>query len=462
MLDIQKIFNNFVENQINAIDDYISNVDKIINIGKEKGLDNTSFTDDYNDDNDLVDIIVLTANPLIDKNKKNTIIEEKELRTMNNFNSIAHAIFNFILNECNKQIKAQFLPLTKKNFEFAVLRRPKILHLICQSIYELENGTYKTYLFFENENCEVDRQNKDDLGKLINSKALQKIDKDILSNITLFVSTPLSQDVFNIFKIFNFKNIIIQHTTLANIDFITELNEQLYLHIIKLNKPIIDAFEVAKKNSINEKHQFCCCFHEHKDDCQLKKYLSNELYPKDENNNKLKDYFLIPHFYHLRYKCKCDNCNQNFCIHKQNCKNSAFCFKALLTKPKITNLCCCKDSKKEHDLKHIFFCRFSENDEEGIFSNYQNNNFGKIINREFVPNYNKMHFLVGRNRIIYNIFDLLKDRTCNIINIHGKQYKESINKIDKLIDMIIEFLKERIPYYLQDEDNNEGNFDSLS
>ena len=429
---------------------------------KEKELDNSSTIDDCDDDNDLVDIIVLTANPLIDKNKKNNkIVEEKELRTMNDFNSIAHSICNVILNECNKQIKAQFLPLTKKNLKLAISKRPKILHLLCQSVYESESDTYKTYLFFENENCEVDRESRDDLEKLINSKDLLKIDKDIISGITLLVSTPLSEDIFNIFKKFNFKNIMVQHTTLANIDFISELNEQLYLNIIKLNKPIIDAFEVAKKNSINVKHQFCCCFHEHKDDCKFKENLSNELYPKDENNNQIKYYFIIPHFYHLRYKCKCNNDDSNFCSHKGNCENSGYCFKPL-HKGKDKNLCCCEKLKKEHDLKHIFFCTFSENDEEGIFSNYQNNNFGKIINREFLPNYNKMNFLVGRNRIIYNIFDLLRDSKYNIINVHGKQYKDFIYKIDKLIDMIIEFLKERIPYYLHDEENNEGNFDSLS
>ena len=424
---------------------------------KEKELDDSLFVDDSEDDNDFVDIIVLTANPLIDKNEK--LIEEKELRTMNDFNSITHSIYNIILHECNKQIKAQFLPLTKNNLEFAFSQRPKILHLMCQSVYELENNKYKTNLLFENEKCEVDRQNEDDIGKIINSKELLKIDKDIINNVTLFISTPLSEDVFNIFKKFNFKNIIVQHTTQANIDFITELNEQLYLNIIKLNKTLTDAFDIAKKNSISVKHQFCCCYHEHKDDCKLKMYLSNELY-SDSEKLKLKDIFIIPHFYHLRYKCKC-SCVKGFCDHKSNCENSRFCFKPLYKNTKTTKLCCCDTVKKEHDLDHLFFCNFSEKNNEGIFSNYQSNNFCKIINKEFVPNYNKMFFIVGRNKIVYNIFDFLKYESCNIINIYGKQYKESINKIDKLIDMIIEFLKERIPYNLLDEENKGGHSDNL-
>jgi hypothetical protein len=53
-LNIQKIFNNFVENQINAIDDYISNVDKIINISNQNGLDNKN--NDVNNINDVMKI----------------------------------------------------------------------------------------------------------------------------------------------------------------------------------------------------------------------------------------------------------------------------------------------------------------------------------------------------------------------------------------------------------------------
>ena len=62
-----------------------------------------------------------------------------------------------------------------------------------------------------------------------------------------------------------------------------------------------------------------------------------------------------------------------------------------------------------------------------------------------------MSLIIGRNFIIYNIFDSLLTKEYNIININGKEYKESINKIDLLIDLIIEFLKERIPYLIPDD-----------
>ena len=78
----------------------------------------------FNSEIDIIDIIVLTGNPLVDKYDGYI----KELRTMNDFNFVTYSIHKVILN-CNKQIVAKFLPLTFKNFKDAILLRPKILHL---------------------------------------------------------------------------------------------------------------------------------------------------------------------------------------------------------------------------------------------------------------------------------------------------------------------------------------------
>ena len=119
--------------------------------------------------------------------------------------------------------------------------------------------------------------------------------------------------------------------------------------------------------------------------------------------------------------------------------------------------------KKNHNFNEIFFTKYSnDKDKEGVFSNYQNNKYGKIINQDFIPNYDKMNLIVGRNYIIFNIFELLKDKVCNIINVYGKQYIESVNQIDILIDMLKEFLKEKIfnstiffPFDINKEENSE-------
>ena len=78
----------------------------------------------------------------------------------------------------------------------------------------------------------------------------------------------------------------------------------------------------------------------------------------------------------------------------------------------------------KHDLENIFFEKLSEGKEVyGLFSNNQNNNsnFSKIDKdkAEFVPSYYQMDLIVGRNKIVYNIFKLLMENNAEIINMHG-------------------------------------------
>ena len=434
---------------------------------KEIVNDNSFYSGD--DDKDFADIIVLTSNPLLDNCQEDYQIEEKkELRSMNDFNSITDSIHNYILNDCNKQIKVSFLPLTENNLQKSIFQKPKIIHLICKSIYQLEknndnnnnlNNKYCVNLLFENENCQVERKNENDLKTIFAS-----LKKEILKNINLFISTPLSEDVFDMVKNLNFKNIIVQHTSLANVEFISELNKQLYKNIIDLNYSIKNSLNNAKKDSMNidkmkDKQQSCCCFHKHEDNCKFKMNLYNELYSDNINKEEI---FKIPHFYHLRYKCECKE--KDFCTHKKKnlCDNYHYSFNSISKKNKSQHICCCHSLKKIHDLDHIFFCKFNE---EEIFSNYKSNIISLVIDQEFVPNYGKMNLILGRNLIVYNIFDFIKNNTKKIINIFGKQYLEDINKIDLFIDMIKEFLKERIPYLIYDDFhqnlNNEDNSHDL-
>ena len=413
----------------------------------------------YNSESDKVGIIVLTGNPLIDKYDGH----EKELKTMNDFNFVTYSIHNTIL-DCNKQILVKFLPLTLKNFKDAILLRPKILHLICKSTYlsnrcknEIdkniinESEIFSPYLLFENNKCEMERINEEAFKKIIN--LIEKEGgKGILRDISLIISTPLAQDIFEIVHKYPFKNIIVQHTIYTNVPLIAELNEQIYKSIIELDKSIEESFDNAKSFYSEKKSnefQSCCCFHSHLNQCKLKTNLSNELYNENEKQN-LKNYYLIPHFFHLRYKCICPK--ENFCRHKwKSCDNYQNSFKNLLIKSKKPNICCCGSNDKKHDLNSIFFTYFSkEKDGYGLFSNYPINNFSIVDKAEFVPSYDKMYLIVGRNKIIYNIFELLMENSVEIINIYGSKYEESLTKIDDFIDIIIEFLKERIPYMTSD------------
>ena len=178
--------------------------------------------------------------------------------------------------------------------------------------------------------------NKDDLDSIFGEdkelkdeklKKEQEIIRQNIKDIVLIISTQLSGDVYKIVENYNFKNILVQHTTVADSSFVADFNEQFYKNIIeqmnitndddnndndnKMNKnnektiipKINDFYEDAINININESNQFCCCFHEHKHNCKFIKNLINELYVtkgKIEQKNLSK---IFPHFSHLRYKC---------------------------------------------------------------------------------------------------------------------------------------------------------------
>jgi hypothetical protein len=321
-----------------------------------------------------------------------------------------------------------------------------------------ESEIFSPYLLFENEKCEMERINGESFKYLIKSISEIKGSKGILRDISLFISTPLAQDIFEMVKQYPFKNIIVQHTVYTNVTYIAEINEQFYKNIIELDKSIEESFNIATSYNIskNESNQFCCCFHSHLNECKLKSNLSNELYNEEEKQN-LEEYYRIPHFFHLRYKCICNQAD--FCIHnKKSCDNFKNSFKSLILKSKKIDICCCDKKNINHNSDYIFFKKLSEEKEGyGPFSNYQSNNFGTIDKAEFVPSYYIMDLIVGRNKIIYNIFELLIDNSVEIINIHGPKNIESINMIDSFIDIIIEFLKERIPYMMSELNININN-----
>ena len=108
-----------------------------------------------------IDIIILTANPLYLFPAHD---HPKELRTINDFNSITDSIHQAI-SKCNLPVVAQFLTLTRNTLKYSIAKKPRILHLICKSTYEIdENKDEKVYhpmLLFENEKCEMEKIGQD-------------------------------------------------------------------------------------------------------------------------------------------------------------------------------------------------------------------------------------------------------------------------------------------------------------
>ena len=85
-LNIQEIFNNFVEDQINAIDDYISSVDKIVDVSKHNDLNDNKNKDENNmNEIEVKNIYHNKNNENINEMKK--IIDKEKKKIINNINS---------------------------------------------------------------------------------------------------------------------------------------------------------------------------------------------------------------------------------------------------------------------------------------------------------------------------------------------------------------------------------------
>ena len=406
--------------------------------------------------------IILIANPLIDE-------EGKEFRTMNDFNIIPATLYN-LFKEYGYLKYTQFGILTKRSFE-EVLKDKQldsfILHLICKSTYIIpkkkDNETNNILenkksddlvnLIFEKEDYKGEFIDKIELNKIFSDEIKENIKK-----ITLIISTQLSQDIYNIFYNFGFKNIIIQHTTPADVDFIAKVNLRFYENLI-INKiqNINDIYNDALNTYSNIKTTtFCCCFHEHNINCNFIKNIQNELYNEDNKEkytlDELKE--TLPHFCHLKPRCahgispKCDF-PDDFCYHVYFCltylniKDKVLVEKRGKTtksKENIYSTCCCYDKKinKEdniiHNINTIFRAKYfnseSINDKNSII---------KInIQKNYIPQYEKMIFLVGKNKNILEVMEKLNSDE-QYLNIYG----DTIEDLKIFINVLIEYYQER-------------------
>ena len=450
---ILKKENIYINNQLNNINKEINNINFELNNIK-KNSHKTPFN-----------LIVLIANPLMDG--------KKELRTMNDFNILPANLY-YLLNEQDYLKYVDFQPLTKKAFKEIIEneeKRPDILHLICKSIYkDPDKNTSKNENEIENQKMDYNDNNdssnfinlifeKDDYNaEFITKKDIKEIfseSKESAKNMTLIISTQLAEDVYNMFQFddFKFANILVQHTTLANIDFVTKFNLLFYQELIsfqlsKINDIYNDAINIYFNNKYNT---FCCCFHKHKN-CDFIKNELNELYNINNCINdikKLKE--IIPHFCHLKPKCHesldppCKK--DDFCLHKNAClKRLKLYLKDTETEKDINfdiNICCCKKDNIIHTINNIFSYNFSNK------KNFDNNNKLKIYLKDnYIPKYEKMEFLVGKNQIVFNAIEFI-----NSNDIYYNIYGVSIENLKIFGNIIIEYYKER--YHLYESEKKE-------
>ena len=470
--------------------------DKYKNINKEMQYLNNDLKNKnsihYKSDAPL-NLIVLTANPLMDNGE--------ELRTMNDFNKIPSTIYKLFKEEDYLKY-TEFLPLTMKTLEEILIdekRRPVILHLICKSTYivkniESENNNdevskndsdlFTNLIFEKDEDCNILSKynsefiDKEKLIKLKNRLDLNEKIKKNIKEITLIISTQLAENVYDLFKDFGFKNLIVQHTTLADLEFVVDFNYTFYKEIImKKCLPINELYEMALNVYIEKENPptFCCCFHKHKNNCDFLKNIKNELYNKENGVNCIKE--TIPHFYHLFPECRQGlNCYTNiwserekllkypekyfeysFSFHQYKCVNF---FNEMNKKNNIEfecsdnkkmtyfNLCCCNEATEKHNKNYVFIKYFTKD---------KNNKIGfripeHLTKEKFFPDYEKMILLVGKNAIV---FDLIKFFHSN--EQYYYIYGDTIDTIDSLtnfVNAIIEYYKEK-NYYLYDEPDEE-------
>ena len=451
-----------------------------------------------------LNLIVLTANPLMDN--------EKELRTLNDFNKIPSTIYKLFKEEDYLKY-TEFLPLTMNTLEGILIdntRRPVILHLICKSVYidknfESENNNNDkesknnselfTNLIFEKDEDE----NKDEDDKVLSKYSLEFIDKNKLANlkkfidsdknlqenigkITLIISTQLAENVYDLFKDFGFKNLIVQHTTLADLKFVVKFNYTFYKElIIRKCLPINELYEIAL-NIYMEKEDpptFCCCFHKHKNKCNFLEDIKNELYFDNKERNdvdSLKN--TLPHFYHLFPECKpLQNCyteiwsdrgillnnaekyfEYSFSFHKKGCvfrcnsinKKNIIKLKTSDDKEKtFYNLCCCNEPTEKHNRNYVFIKYFTKDK--------INNKIGfkppeTMKEKKFFPDYEKMELLVGKNSIVFDLIKFFYSKE-QYYNIYDDKI-ENLKSFKSFVKAVIEYYKYK-NYYLYEPDEEE-------
>ena len=442
---------NIRTKEINELNEKINNLlNNKLNLQNNKICSNTNL-----------DLVVLIANPLMNG--------DKELRTMNDFNKILCSIQRALQKSLNS-ISVEFWPLTESRLIEILEHKPTILHLICKSTYVVpdnipEGNHSNNYvnLIFEKEDYNVHFISRNELIEKI--KLISDEIKKNIKDITLIISTQFAEDVYKMFKdigeelskekSLGFRNILVQPTTLTDIDYISEFNLNFYTNIIFSGGEKINELYTIALYSCQYDNIFCCCFHSHKNYegkvCPIMKNVINELYFEKNEGSKRKTE-IIPHFCHLKRKEKTIyyDYKVNFCkMRKQLFKNfeeeiQGF-YKNKTNIDKHYNLCCCNEPN--HNIDSIFFKDFNENENNNMII------FGgktKLERNKYIPDFSKFDLLVGRNKIIYDVIDHIKNikskKSNDNINIFFENEKEdesSSYDLKELVDIIIEYMKER-------------------
>ena len=250
---------------------------------------------------------------------------------------------------------------------------------------------------------------QDSLGKLHKFviKKLQNLLKSNKSNIEaqiefFFKSTCYSEAIAEIFKSAGIPAVICVQSQTQVLDEAAEGFGQFFYKSLIEGNTIKNSFDYAKtmmstKYDNKSKYTPCCCFHKHKDECVWK----NKSIDRREG---------LGHIDHMK-SCNCKYSESH--IHKKDCfwvDKLEYQPKIIFHKDNLIKVCCCSP-EIAHDESKKFLIKIDSNYEgERIFSNLENGsleikNKNCFFNLKFSVDIRTS--LIGRNKELYNIIDVL-------------------------------------------------------
>jgi len=290
-----------------------------------------------------------------------------------------------------------------------IVKRPKILHIICHGDYDAERGEY--FLEFEN--------NRLELFRLSTSKLREMLEGMDLSDIKLvFVNACHSEEVARVFFDFGVKCIIVvQGKNKINDLYASVFSRYLFDYLLE-KQSIKQAFTNAismLKSFKDKSSSACCCGHSHKESCIWIK----EIRGGDSTETA--------HYKH-EPNCNCKDSHKN--VHSKRCDWAQKFMQKYqpnvdIYESKDTITVCCCSPELEHDEVMKFRLLFKNNEETcGNYKIFEDRldkgNIIQLNNAYFGGTHFNDCSLIGYNMVLYTIYNSFVNEKIKIIYLNGE------------------------------------------
>lgn len=348
---------------------------------------------------------ILYSNPLVElMERRNKITTALLTNDPVDFSSECSAILN-TLQSFKKHLNVHVECASSDQFINIIKEKPKVMHIMCHGDFDVEKQEY--FLEFENSKAELLRMYPSKLKELLAGTSLSDIE-------LVFINACHSEALGRAFLELGVKTVIVsQSEHKLNDEFAKNFGRLFYNELIEA-KSISQAFKNAKvqlKALKLDSYESCCCGHSHTEDC--------EWYAYYKQHGK----FLA----HAEHECLC-NCPQRAQhIHQLDCQwaeEFMFKFNLPLPDPDADHifLCCCRpELTHDETMKLQLLCRKGTDPEQQII-------FGELFKGE-VRQVSKTFFsenkfqdceTVGRNRVIYQVFNAFCYENARIVYLVGE------------------------------------------